>query len=56
MKLTGFLFLAMDVSPTTENMAKMIYKYVESKGLPVVEVTMWETPYSFATYKASGAA
>jgi 6-pyruvoyltetrahydropterin/6-carboxytetrahydropterin synthase len=47
----GEKVLPMDVSPTTENMAKLIYEYVKSKELPVVEVTMWETPYSFATYR-----
>lgn len=51
LQASGEKVLAMEVSPTTENMAKMIYEYVESKGLPVVEVTMWETPYSFATYR-----
>ena len=32
-------------------MAKLIFDYAKSQGLPVVEVTMWETPYSYATYK-----
>jgi 6-pyruvoyltetrahydropterin/6-carboxytetrahydropterin synthase len=53
LQASGEKVLAMDASPTTENMAKLIYEYVKSKGLPVLEVTMWETPYSFATYRPS---
>lgn len=51
LQASGEKVLAMDVSPTTENIAKLIFEYVASKGLPVAEVTMWETPYSFATYR-----
>jgi 6-pyruvoyltetrahydropterin/6-carboxytetrahydropterin synthase len=51
LQAAGEKVLALDVSPTTENIAKMIYEYTVSNGLPVVEVTMWETPYSFATYR-----
>ena len=51
LETAGEKVLPLDVSPTTENIAKLIYEYVESKGLPVAEVTMWETPYSFATYR-----
>jgi 6-pyruvoyltetrahydropterin/6-carboxytetrahydropterin synthase len=51
LQAAGEKVLAMDVSPTTENIAKLIFEYVRSKGLPVVEVTMWETPYSFANYR-----
>lgn len=47
----GEKVLALDVNPTTENLAKVIFEYVASKGLPVVEVTLWETPYSYATYR-----
>ena len=37
--------------PTTENIAKLIFDWVESAGYLVVEVTMWETPTSYATYR-----
>jgi 6-pyruvoyltetrahydropterin/6-carboxytetrahydropterin synthase len=47
----GEKVLPLPVSPTTENMAKLIYEYAKGRGLPVVEVTMWETAYSYATYK-----
>jgi 6-pyruvoyltetrahydropterin/6-carboxytetrahydropterin synthase len=46
----GEKVLALGVTPTTENLAKMIYEYAEECDLPVVEVTLWETPYSYATY------
>ena len=36
--------------PTAENMARMIYSKASEMGLPVVSVTMWETPDSRATY------
>lgn len=32
-------------------MAKLIYDYAASQNLPVVRVTMWETPTSFAEYR-----
>jgi 6-pyruvoyltetrahydropterin/6-carboxytetrahydropterin synthase len=51
LEAAGEKVLALDVSPTTENLAKMIFEYAASKGLPVVEVTLWETPYSYATYR-----
>ena len=42
-----------EVIPTTENLAKLVFEYAKGRGLPVVEVTLWETPYSFATYRPS---
>jgi 6-pyruvoyltetrahydropterin/6-carboxytetrahydropterin synthase len=50
LQAAGEKVLPLGVNPTTENLAKLIYEYAESKGLPVVEVTMWETTYSYATY------
>ena len=41
----------LDENPTAENMAKLIFRYARSKGLPVTEVRLWETPTSFATYR-----
>ncbi len=46
--------LAIDDHPTTENLAKLIFDFVEKQGYPVVEVTLWETPTSYATYTPSG--
>jgi 6-pyruvoyltetrahydropterin/6-carboxytetrahydropterin synthase len=51
LQAAGVKVLALEVSPTTENLAKIIFEYAKSKGLPVVEVTLWETPYSYATYR-----
>jgi len=44
------LFL-MDVNPTAENIAKLIYDYTASRGFPIVECQLWETPRCYATYK-----
>jgi 6-pyruvoyltetrahydropterin/6-carboxytetrahydropterin synthase len=42
----------MDVNPTAENIAKLIFEYTLSQGFPVVEVKLWETDDSFAMYRA----
>ena len=47
----GEPFVELDVNPTAENLAKMIFDYAVSHDLPVVEVTLWETENSFATYR-----
>ena len=39
-----------DSNPTVEHIAKIIYEQAGSAGLPVVRVTVWETPTSFATF------
>jgi 6-pyruvoyltetrahydropterin/6-carboxytetrahydropterin synthase len=44
----------LDVNPTAENIAKLIYDYAVGQGLPVVEVRLWETESSFATYCGEG--
>ena len=41
----------LDVNPTAENIAKVIYDYTAAQGFPVVEVRLWETDDSFATYR-----
>ncbi len=45
------LFFLMDENPTAENIAKLIFNYTRSQGLPVVEVRLWETPSSYASYR-----
>jgi 6-pyruvoyltetrahydropterin/6-carboxytetrahydropterin synthase len=45
------LHYVMDENPTAENIAKLIFNHARSKGLPVVEVRLWETPSSYATYR-----
>src|SRR5262245_59904693 len=43
------LFL-MDQNPTAENIAKLIYDFTSSRGFPVVQCQLWETPNCYATY------
>jgi 6-pyruvoyltetrahydropterin/6-carboxytetrahydropterin synthase len=50
LRAAGEKVLPLDTGPTTENLAKLVFDYAKGHGLPVVEVTMWETPYSYATY------
>jgi 6-pyruvoyltetrahydropterin/6-carboxytetrahydropterin synthase len=40
----------LDVNPTAENIARLIYDYAVSQGFPVVEVQLWETESCFASY------
>jgi len=49
----GEPFVELDVNPTAENLAKLIFDFAVNHGLPVVEVTLWETDSSFATYRGS---
>jgi 6-pyruvoyltetrahydropterin/6-carboxytetrahydropterin synthase len=40
-----------DQNPTAENIARLIFEHARSQGFPVVEVTLWETVRSSATYR-----
>ncbi|MFQ5579936.1 MAG: 6-pyruvoyl tetrahydropterin synthase family protein [Nitrospiria bacterium] len=40
-----------DINPTAEAIAKLIYDFACSRKLPVSEVRLWETPKSYATYR-----
>jgi 6-pyruvoyltetrahydropterin/6-carboxytetrahydropterin synthase len=40
----------MDVNPTAENIARLIFDYTAAQRFPVVEVRLWETPRCYATY------
>ena len=42
----------MDCNPTAENIARLIYEHAKEVGLPVVEVSLWETEHCIATYSA----
>src|SRR5262245_5920814 len=44
------LFL-LDVNPTAENIARLIYDFTASRGFPIVESQLWETPHCVATYR-----
>ncbi len=49
-KLGEPLYL-LDVNPTAENIAKLIFDFTAKAGFPVVETRLWETPRCFATYR-----
>jgi 6-pyruvoyltetrahydropterin/6-carboxytetrahydropterin synthase len=49
----GEPYFLMDVNPTAENIAKLIFDFVRAQGFPVVEVKLWETDDSFAAYEGS---
>jgi 6-pyruvoyltetrahydropterin/6-carboxytetrahydropterin synthase len=42
--------VVLDVNPTAENIARLIYDYASAQGFPVVEVKLWETENCYATY------
>ena len=39
----------MEVNPTAENIARLIFDFTAGRGFPVVEVQLWETENCFAT-------
>jgi 6-pyruvoyltetrahydropterin/6-carboxytetrahydropterin synthase len=41
----------LEMNPTAEAIARLIYEYCVSQKLPVEEVRFWETPSSFAAYR-----
>lgn len=51
MRQQGEPVFPMDVNPTAENIARLIFDYTASQGFPVVEVKLWETAACFATYR-----
>ncbi len=42
----------LDVNPTAENIAKVIFDVAASQGFPVTQVALWETDDSFAVYRS----
>ena len=48
----GERVFVMDVNPTAENIARLIYDHAVDQGLPVVEVVLWETPKCHAAFSA----
>jgi 6-pyruvoyltetrahydropterin/6-carboxytetrahydropterin synthase len=46
----------LDVNPTAENIARVIFDRAAAVGLPVTEVVLWETANSYATYRPAGVA
>ena len=50
LRAQGEPVFVMDVNPTAENVARLIYDYAASRGFPVVEVQLWETDACQASY------
>jgi 6-pyruvoyltetrahydropterin/6-carboxytetrahydropterin synthase len=48
----GERVFVMDCNPTAENIARLIHENTRKAGLPVVEVTLWETEHCFSTYSS----
>ena len=44
------LFLV-DENPTAENIARIIFEQASRMGMPVTEISLWETSTSCATYR-----
>jgi len=42
----------LDINPTAENIARLIFEFTKAQGFPVVEVKLWETETCFAAYRA----
>ena len=47
--------VVLDVNPTAENIAKLIYDFAREQKFPVTRVQLWETEDSFAVYGAAPA-
>jgi 6-pyruvoyltetrahydropterin/6-carboxytetrahydropterin synthase len=44
----------LDVNPTAENIARLIFDFAAKQGFPVSEVSLWETESCYATYRPGG--
>ena len=53
LRLQGEPVFVLDVNPTAENIARLIFDFTAGQGFPVVEVRLWETENCFATYAGS---
>jgi 6-pyruvoyltetrahydropterin/6-carboxytetrahydropterin synthase len=47
----GEPLFVLEVNPTAENIARLIYDFAHVQGFPVVETRLWETPNCYATYR-----
>jgi 6-pyruvoyltetrahydropterin/6-carboxytetrahydropterin synthase len=46
--------VVLDVNPTAENIARLIFDYAAGQGFPVAEVRLWETDTCCASYSGPG--
>ena len=51
LQMLGEPVFLLDSNPTVERLARLIFEYTSQQGFPVVRVTVWETPTSFAEYR-----
>jgi 6-pyruvoyltetrahydropterin/6-carboxytetrahydropterin synthase len=51
LKQMGEPLYLIDVNPTAENIARLIFDYSVSQGFPIVEAQLWETPNCFASVR-----
>ena len=49
----GFRLIAVPYRPTAENFARAFYEALLAQGLPVLRVTVYETPENCASYEVS---
>lgn len=47
----GFQLIAVPFRPTAENLARHFYEQLQAEGLPVIRVTVYETPDNCAAYE-----
>jgi len=52
LQAAGERVYVMDVNPTAENIARLLFEQIAAQGLPVREVVVWETENSCAAYRA----
>ena len=50
LRAQGERVFVMEVNPTAENIARLIFERTAAAGLPVIEVLLWETPNCNAAY------
>jgi 6-pyruvoyltetrahydropterin/6-carboxytetrahydropterin synthase len=53
MRQQGEPVFVLDVNPTAENIARLIFDFTAEQGFPVVEVKLWETDSCYASYGSS---
>jgi len=51
LRAQGEPIYVMELNPTAENIAKLIFDQARFFGFPVVEVKLWETASCYAVYK-----
>jgi 6-pyruvoyltetrahydropterin/6-carboxytetrahydropterin synthase len=51
LRAQGEPVFVMEMNPTAEAIARLIFDFANSQGFPVAEVRLWETDTCFATYR-----